>query len=202
MFPPYFGRVKSVAKQRFSMCSIWNFQMKQNIARFAACALAAFSFSAAQAQSGGEYALSAGMPQYGGSQIVTETPATTASPQLPGQLPGGWYGQKSLYTPFSTWTMTADQQHAYLLTIQKIWPWLFNNAQAWEVNDEMAEIVDIVLEEIADCSKAMFFVSLTVDTLHQELILRKAARVLGQVVYWLYNVYSVYSTVNTGRSLV
>jgi len=177
--------------------------MKQNIARFTACALAAFSFSAAQAQSGGEYAPSADMPQSSVSQIVAEAPAAAASPQLSLPLPGGWYGQKNWYTPFSTWTMTADQQNAYLLTIQKIWPWVFDGVEAWEVNDEMAEIVDIVLEEIADCSKAMFFVNITVDALHQELVLRKVARALGQTVYWLYkHVYSNISTYNTVENLI
>jgi len=185
------------------MYPIWSFQMKQSIIRFAACALAAFSFSAAQAQSGGEYVPPAGMQQYGGNQIFSETPAATASPQLSAPLPGGWYGQEGLYTPFATWTMTADQQHAYLLTIQKIWPWVFDGVQAWEVNDEMAEIVDIVLEEIADCSKAMFFVDLAVDTLHQELVLRKVARALRQTVYWLYNhVYSPISTYYTVQDLI
>jgi len=177
--------------------------MKQTIIRFAACTLAAFSLSAAQAQSGGEYVPFADMQQYGDSQIFLEAPAVTASPQLSGPLPGGWHGQENLYAPFATWTMTEDQQYAYLLTIQKIWPWVFDSVQAWEVNDEMAEIVDIVLEEIADCSQAMFFIDFTVDTLHQELILRRAARALGQTVYWLYTyVYSPISNYKTVKNLI
>jgi len=100
--------------------------MKQSIIRFAACTLAAFSFSAAQAQSGGEYAPPAGLQQYGGSQILAQAPAATAAPQLSALLPDGWYGQENLYTPFSTWTLAADQQNAYLLTILKIWPWVYS----------------------------------------------------------------------------
>jgi|GEM_PF-1498710 len=171
--------------------------MKKSIIRFAACTVAAFSFSAAHAQFDAEYALPTDMQQYGGSQILDEGLATTAFPQLSGQLPGGWYGQgENWYTPFATWSLTADQQNAYLLTIKKIWPLGFGGVQALEVNDAMAEIVDIVLEEIATCSEAMYLVNLTFDSLRQDLILRKVARALGQTVYWLYNAYSTISDIS------
>jgi len=49
----------------------------------------------------------------------------------------------------------------------------------------------------------MFFIDLTVGTLHQELVLRKVERALGQVVYWLYiNIYSNISNYNTVKNLI
>jgi len=110
-----------------------------------------------------------------GAQLYADA---TVSCQLPVQLLDTRQESKNLYTPFAVNTLTPEQQAAYLALIQKIWPWVYDDMEEWEISDEMADIVNIVLEEIAHCSRAMAEIQ-QAEFLYEQILGFRIARILG-----------------------
>jgi len=147
--------------------------MKRNLISAIVSSAALFSMPAAQAQD---------LPamQWTSHEVNYPTDVAPVFCQLPAQFLNTWQTQKNLYTPFATYSLTPEQQAAYLLLIKKIWPWVYDDMEAWEVNDEMAEIVSIVLEEIANCSKAMVYPQ-ALAFFYDYLINRRIERILNGI---------------------
>jgi len=67
-----------------------------------------------------------------------------------------WYGpQDPVYAPFATYSLTSEQQAYYLSLIQLFWPGTYAYMQAWEVSDEMAQIINAMIEAVANCSQGI-----------------------------------------------
>jgi len=75
----------------------------------------------------------------------------------PSLLLNEWYADLNdgLIQPYATYSLTPEEQEAYLAIIKALWPWNYSNMQANEVNDAMADIINKMLWEISNCSKAM-----------------------------------------------
>jgi len=67
-----------------------------------------------------------------------------------------WYDpQDPVYEPFATYSLTPEEQAAYLALIQEFWPGVYDNMQPWEINDEMADVINTMVETIANCSQGL-----------------------------------------------
>jgi len=67
-----------------------------------------------------------------------------------------WYDQQEpVISFFSTYSLTPEEQGLYLSLIQQFWPGVYDNMQPWEINDDMADVINSMLTEIIYCSQAM-----------------------------------------------
>jgi len=68
-----------------------------------------------------------------------------------------WYDDwdDGLIQPYAAYSLTPEQQEAYLKIIKAFWPYNYSSMQAYEVNDEMADIIDKMLWEVSNCSTAL-----------------------------------------------
>jgi len=126
--------------------------MKKNIIS-TAIALAAFCTVSAQAQS-------EGVPQYHWNEVPlhpVDNLVIDGACLQPSLLLNEWYADLNdgLIQPYATYSLTPEEQAAYLAIIQALWPYNYGSMQAHEVNDAMAEIINKMLWEISKCSKAM-----------------------------------------------
>jgi len=64
-----------------------------------------------------------------------------------------WLIQKNGYQGLVTYSLSPEEQAAYLSLIQTIWPYNFYWLNSSEVNDDMAEVTHIVIWEIFNCAK-------------------------------------------------
>jgi len=69
------------------------------------------------------------------------------------------------YSPFATYSLTPEEQVAYLAFIQMFWPGTFDYMQPWEVSDEMAAIINTMIETVADCSQGLASVQILTEFL-------------------------------------
>jgi len=86
--------------------------MKRNLISAIVFSAALFSMPAAQAQD---------LPamQWTSHEANYLTDVAPVFCQLPAQFLNTWQTQKNLYTPFATYSLTPEQQAAYLLLIKK-----------------------------------------------------------------------------------
>jgi len=78
-------------------------------------------------------------------------PPTTAA-----LLSDDWFNQRDdMYVPFATYSLTPAQQAYYLALIKAFWPGPYDYMQPWEVSDEMAQIINSMLEAVANCSQGI-----------------------------------------------
>jgi len=72
-------------------------------------------------------------------------------------LLNNWYSPHDpVVTPFfSTYSLTPEEQAFYLALIQQFWPGVYDNMQPWEINDDMADVINTMFTEIIYCSQAM-----------------------------------------------
>jgi len=67
-----------------------------------------------------------------------------------------WHAQQEdMYVPFATYSLTPAQQAYYLALIKAFWPGPYDNMQPWEVSDDMAQIINSMLEAVANCSQGI-----------------------------------------------
>jgi len=69
------------------------------------------------------------------------------------------------YSPFATYSLTPEEQAAYLAFIQMFWPGTYDYMQPWEVSDEMAAIINTMIETVADCSRGLASVQILTEFL-------------------------------------
>jgi|GEM_PF-610649 len=72
---------------------------------------------------------------------------------------------QSYYSPFATYSLTPEEQAGYLAFIKMFWPWVYNNMEPWEINDEMAAIINTMIEVVADCSQGLASVQILTEFL-------------------------------------
>jgi len=70
--------------------------------------------------------------------------------------------------PFATYNLTPEEQEAYLDLIHEFWPWNYYGMEAWEINDNMADILTTMVETIADCSQGFAIVNIMVDLINSK----------------------------------
>jgi len=160
--------------------------MKRKLITSLAAAVAGFSFSVAQAET-----FENNLPS---TESTIQLPVVnglnygdSASCQTAGQWVESWKPLDDLYSPFATYTLTYEQQVEYLSLIQKIWPWNYSYMQPWEVNDAMADVVNIVMEEIISCSQAMPYIQFVADV-YTFFLERRAER--GGSYQWAISLYA------------
>jgi len=76
-------------------------------------------------------------------------------PQAPALLLQEWNDWEDWYQPFATYSISPEEQAAYLALIQEFWPGVYDDMQPWEINDEMADVINTMVETIADCSQGL-----------------------------------------------
>jgi len=106
-----------------------------------------FSFPAAQAQ----------QPAFVDVQetqlYFDDIPQPQALPQYPLLLSSQLL--QYYYAPHVKYSLSYEEQQAYLELIQEFWPWNYYNLPPEKISDDMAEIVNTMVAEIANCSQGL-----------------------------------------------
>jgi len=126
-----------------------------------ACAAALFCLSTAQAQTFAAHG------PVDAETALDHAGDVAASCQISGQFLDGAHILQDLYAPFAMYTMTPEQQAVYLAMIHAIWQGPYWDTDPEEINDDMAQVVNIVLWEIARCANKLGFLGPKMEYINQ-----------------------------------
>jgi len=123
-------------------------------------AVTLLAFSSVQAQTAQKHtpAVEQSMTPYG-QMYTSNCLQVSADVRDEGLVQKNWQG-------YATYSFSPEEQAAYLSIIQRVWPYNFYWLDPSEVNDDMAEVANIVLWEIFNCANHLgAWDAIIIDTL-------------------------------------